>query len=232
VQSVGLVDGVEYGYAFEAITRGSTTWMLVMTFGNLEGGKVIHNTRSLPGSVDVIRSEDSGRSWHFVRSITQELGGAAINESSFAIHENGFIIAARGYDRHQWLMLADKDFKVQHKVDLAAAHPFIQSVIGRPRVFTRDGGWYLLARNFIEPGVSKGGPMRLSLFKFDPATLGVTRHVLLDNAEAANVTDGYYAMPYWRQKSGGTVLDIVTYKRLASAMPDIIRLEFPWDEVR
>ena len=41
VAPVGLVDGVEYGYAFEAISRGNTTWMLAMTFANLPGGKLI-----------------------------------------------------------------------------------------------------------------------------------------------------------------------------------------------
>ena len=40
VKRVGPVDGVEYGYAFESITKGKTTWMLVMTFSNLKGGKI------------------------------------------------------------------------------------------------------------------------------------------------------------------------------------------------
>ena len=35
VGRAGVVDGVEYGYAFEAITEGASTWMLVMTFSNL-----------------------------------------------------------------------------------------------------------------------------------------------------------------------------------------------------
>lgn len=83
VRRVGAIDGVEYGYPFDAITRGPTTWMLAMTFANLPGGKLVHQTRSQPGSVDVIRSDDNGRTWHFVRSITGELGGAPINESAF-----------------------------------------------------------------------------------------------------------------------------------------------------
>jgi hypothetical protein len=137
VERVGAVDGVEYGYAFEALTRGRTTWMLVMTFANLTGGIPVWKTASQPGSVDVIRSDDNGNSWRFVRSITRELGGAAINESSFAADGAGFIIAARGYDRHQWLLRTDGEFRVKLKTDLASAHPFIKSVIGRPGLRTR-----------------------------------------------------------------------------------------------
>lgn len=57
VQRVGLVDGVEYGYAFDAISRNRSTWMLVMTFANLPGGKLVDKYSSQPGSVDVIRSD-------------------------------------------------------------------------------------------------------------------------------------------------------------------------------
>ncbi|HRE84408.1 MAG TPA: hypothetical protein PLN52_25425, partial [Opitutaceae bacterium] len=35
VEKVGLIEGVEYGYPFEFIVEGTTTWMLVMTFSNL-----------------------------------------------------------------------------------------------------------------------------------------------------------------------------------------------------
>jgi hypothetical protein len=236
VERVAAIDGVEYGYAFEAITKTKTTWMLAMTFVNLEGGSNIKNLRPQTGSVDVIRTDDNGRTWHFVRSITQELGGEAINESSLVPCAGGYIIAVRGYSR-QWLLLTDAEFKVQRKVNLEKVYPFIKSYIGRPRVFTRDGGWYLMARNFSGPTATDSasadkGPMRLSLFKFDPATLEITRHVVLDNAEGEKVSDGYYAVPYWQQREGRTYFNVMTYKRMADRMPDIIRLEFDWDEVR
>ena len=230
VTRVGVVDGVEYGYAFEAVTRGQTTWMLVMTFTNLTGGVFSQQpSRSLAGSVDVIRSEDNGHSWRFVRSLSRELvGNVSINESSFAPHGDGFIIAARGYDARQWLAYADAKFHVTRKVNVAKTCDEITSHVGRPRVFTRDGRWYLLGRNFLAPKT----PMRLSLFRFDPETLAIQRHVILDNDEGNKVSDGYYAMPYWREQNGKTQFHVVTYKRGDGGSPKIIRLSYDWEEVR
>ncbi len=224
---MGVVDGVEYGYAFDAITRGESTWMLVMTFANLKGGKQVYQTKSQPGSVDVIRTDDNGRSWRFVRSITQELGGAPINESAFMAQGEGFIVTARGYDNRQWLLRTDGEFKLITKTELNAAYEFITSHIGRPRLFERNGSSYLLGRNWIAKGV-----MQLALFKFDPNTLAIKSHVVLDNAESQKVADGYYAQPYWRQDGDRTRFHIVTYKRAGAKSADIIRLEFDWSEVR
>ena len=227
VERVGVIDGVEYGYAFEALTRGQTTWLLVMTFTNLTGG-VYSKTlqRPVAGSVDVVRTDDNGRNWKFVRSVTSELGGASINESSFAFYKDGFILAVRGYDNRQWLIRLDAACKLIKKVNLTAKYDFIKSHVGRPRVFERDGRWYLLGRNSVDKG-----PMRLSLFRFDPETFEITRHVLLDNAEGAKVRDGYYAVPYWRKSGGKTLFNVVNYKA-ESGPPVIHLLEFDWEEVR
>jgi hypothetical protein len=224
---VGTVDGVEYGYAFDSVTKGATTWMLVMTFANLAGGTLVKDTTSQPGSVDVIRTDDNGKSWHFVCSISNELEGAPINESSIIAHGDSFIIAARGYDDGQWLLRTDRDFKLTAKANLRRDHEFIKSYIGRPRLFTRDGAFYLLGRNWID-----GGSMRLSLFRFDPDTLAVTRHFLLDNPESGEVIDGYYAQPYWRERGEATEFSVITYQRFKGHQPDIVLLSFDWDEVR
>lgn len=243
---LGLVDGVEYGYVFDAITSGQTTWLLAMTFGNLPGGKSVPD--SLPhhaGSVDVIRSVDNGKSWHLVKSLSHAFGNIAINESSFVQYKDGFLVAARGYDNRQWLSQTDGDFNLRKQVELNSIYPFIRSYIGRPRLFGQDGHFYLLGRNWTSPGsmrpygdnqqsarIAKNSPMKLSLFRVDPETLGITKHTILDNAENENVVDGYYAMPYWQNRKGHPYLNIITYKRSFNRLPDIVRLEFDWDEVK
>ena len=244
---LGLVDGIEYGYVFEAITEERTTWMLAMTFTNLPGGKEVDPQRPHAGSVDVIRTDDNGHTWRLVRNLTEEFGGISINESSFLRYGDGFIVSARGYDNRQWLIRTDGDFKLQQKVDLNASNPFIRSYVGRPRVFERDGGYYLLGRNWDKPPTIRGSvlgydqeklrqpgttPMKLSLFRFDPVTLAISKHVILDNAEEENVIDGYYAVPYWQARRGHTYFNTIIYKRPISRNPDIVRLEFDWEEVR
>jgi hypothetical protein len=245
LERVGVINGVEYGYPFEALTEGSSTWMLVMTFANLPGGKSVYKGRPAAGAVDVIRSNDNGQSWRLAGNITRELGNAPINESSFIRHGKGFLVTARGYDNRQWLAEFDGDFKLQRKIDLTAQYSFITSYIGRPRLFARDGNVYLLGRNFCEAvpsvtaptpepltGGSKKHPMRLSLFRIEPASLAITKHVLLDNAEGESVSDGYYAMPYWRERDGRTQVSVITYKRAGGRGPDILRLEYDWAELR
>jgi hypothetical protein len=243
---VGLVDGVEYGYAFEAITHGNSTWMLVMRFSNLPGGKRISaKAPEHAGSVDVIRTDDNGKHWRLVRDLSAEFGNVPINESSFVRAGEGYLVATRGYDSHQYLQLADAGFKMTKQVDLTSTYPFIRSYVGRPRIFEHDGRYYLLGRNWIQPGAMQplgnrqeaarnpaNGPMRLSLFRVDPKTLAIDQHVILDNAEGENVIDGYYAVPYWQERNGRQYLNVVTYKRAFSRTPDILRLEFDWDEVR
>ena len=228
LERVGPVDGVEYGYAFDSLAEGRTTWMLVMTFANLPGGKPAPRARAPAGSVDVIRSEDHGRTWQFVRNLSREFGDVPINESAFIRAGDGFLVTSRGYDERERLHLTDGDFRLRRQSDLTATHAFIASHVGRPRLFAREGQVYLLGRNVRE----KGRPMQLALFRLDLATLGVASYATLDNAEGANVSDGYYAMPYFRGEGADTRLHIITYKALRPQPPDLIRLSFRWDEVK
>lgn len=247
VGKLGLIDGVEYGYVFQGVTDGPTTWMLAMRFSNLPGGNVVDKRWPHAGSVDVVRTDDNGRTWHFVKNLSREFGHIPINESSFMRSGDGFIVATRGYDNRQWLQTTDRNFNLKHQVDLTATYPFIRSYVGRPRVFARDGGCYLMGRNWDKPPHNVGSvlghgqpwtrqpgttPMKLSLFRFDPVSLAITKRVILDNAEEENVIDGYYAVPYWQARQGRTYFNVITYKCVIGRNPDILRLEFDWDEVR
>ncbi len=229
VERVGVVDGVEYGYAFQAVVEQDTTWLLAMTFSNLTGGKSLYPRWPHAGSVDVLRSDDNGRSWRFVRNLSHEFGDVPINESTFIRHRDGFLVSTRGYDNQQRVHRTDASFRVLHQVDLTASHAFIAGYVGRPRLFVRDEQIYLLGRNWTPPPQV----MQLCLFRLDPDTLTVSAYAVLDNAEMESVADGYYAMPYFRQMGEDTMLNVVNYKRLAGQpAPDILRHEYRWDEVK
>lgn len=239
---VGRIDGVEYGYVFEALTEGGTTWMLAMTFANLPGGQPIRPGRRA-GSVAVLATTDHGRTWRTVVNLTERVG-EPINESTFLRHGDGFLLSCRSYETAHWLVATDGAFNVRRKVNLVAEHDFIGAAIGRPRLFTRDGGHYLLGRNRLKPaappvvspayhGTAAPEPRQmLSLFRFDPATLALEKHVVLDNAENQRVADAYYATPFWHRREGRTFLNVITYKMLTGRRPDIVRLEYDWAEVR
>ncbi|MBL9214476.1 MAG: hypothetical protein JNG83_03270 [Opitutaceae bacterium] len=240
---VGPVDGIEYGYPFEFVVEGTTTWMLVMTFANLQGGYSVHPPRPQAGAVDILRSEDSGRSWRFVRNLSREFGNIPINESSFVRYADGFLVVTRGYDNRARLHLTDNEFKVRKQADLTETYDFIEGYVGRPRVFMRDGQYYLIGRNWTvstaaAASVPKDGvpnfpaAMKLCLFRLDPAALAVTAYAVLDNADGGNVTDAYYPVPYFREAGGRTYLRVVDYKGMNRRPPQIVEFEYLWDEVK
>lgn len=228
-ETIPPVGGVLYGYPFDFISEGATTWQLIMAFGyHQPGGR---------WSVDVIRSRDAGRSWGFVRNLAEEFGGLKINESGFARHADGFLVATRGYDRMARLHRTDDEFRVRHQVDLTGRHPLINDLVGRPRVWVRDGQGYLLGRNWTRP--TRGGgretaanPMQLCLIRFDPETLAVGAVTILDNADHQRVTDGYYAVVTYTGEGAATTLHVFTYKGLEGRPPDIVRHDFRWADVK
>jgi len=218
---VGEIDGVEYGYLFQGINLGSTTYALVMTFDYFAGGR---------RSVDVIASDDSGNSWRFVKNLTEELGGIQINESSLVPHEEGFLIATRGYDNVVRLHRTDGQFERIADTILTNDYEFINSLVGRPRLFERDSRYYLMGRNWTK--MRSNNPMQLCLFRLDPAELSVRSYAILDNEIDEDVTDGYYSSPQWLERDGNTIFSVITYKGLEGSDPDIVRLEYRWNEVR
>jgi hypothetical protein len=215
------VDGVTYGYPFDFVSEGPVTWQLSMTFGYLPGGR---------WSVDALRSDDSGRTWRFVRNLSAEFGDLRLNESGLTRHGDGFIVATRGYDSKQRLHRTDREFRALRSATITGTYPFINSHIGRPRVWVRDGHGYLLGRNRTSPAAS--APMQLALIRFDPASLAVTGCAILDNAANERVTDGYYAVPAYAERDGRTLLHVFTYKGLNGQPPDLIRLDYLWDDVK
>ncbi len=222
-----LVDGVRYGYPFDFIHEGKTTWQLIMKFGYMQGGR---------WGVDVLRSDDAGRTWNFVRDLTEEFGGVLANESGFVRHGDGFLVTTRGYDRIERLHRTDCQFRVQRQIELTGKYPFIHSYVGRPRLFVRDGHGYLLGRNWTRPTLAAKGdaasPMQLCLIRFDLATLVPDACVILDNAENKNVTDGYYAVPEFSGEGADTRLHVITYKGLGGEPPAILRLDYRWSDVK
>jgi hypothetical protein len=227
---LGPVNGLIYGYPLDFISEGRTTWQLIMAFGyHQPGGR---------WSVDAIRSEDSGKSWEFVCNLTEEFGGIRGNESGFVRHADGFIVTTRGYDRMERLHRTDRNFRVQHQVDLTGKYTFMNSHIGRPRLFIREGHGYLQGRNYTKPtgpSAMRGATaseMQLCMFRFDPQTLALTSCVVLDNAEQSKVTDGYYAVTTFSGAGDETKLHVFTYKGVNQSPPEILRLDFRWSEVK
>lgn len=214
------VNGVLYGYPLDFITEERTTWQLIMAFGyHQPGGR---------WSVDALRSDDSGQSWRFVRNLTEEFGGIHGNESGFVRHGDGFLVTTRGYDRIERLHRVDREFRVRHQVELTGRYPFLNSYIGRPRLFVRDGQVYLIGRNLTRAD----GPMQLCLFRIDPETLAVLSCVILDNAEQKPVTDGYYAVPVFSGEGDAARLHVITYKAVNKQSPDILRFDYRWADVK
>ena len=186
-----MIDGVEYGYAFEAITEGKTTWMLVMTFASLPGGRSVSPDRPKAGWVSVIRSDDHGRTWRFIKNLNSTFR-APLNESSFIRYQDGFLVACRSYENAQPVVVTDADFNVRRQVDLVAQYDFVAKGMGRPRVFEKDGRVYIIARTTPKPRSAAPAPgreatvtaaaverMRLSLMRLNPQTLQIEKHVVL-----------------------------------------------------
>jgi len=213
LERVGIIDGIEYGYLFDSVTVGKRLYALIMTFEYLAGGR---------RSVDALYTDDNGTTWHFVRNLSQEFGDIRINESSLIPYGKGFIVATRGYDNMQRLHQVDLNFKLIQETNITEKTASIDSYIGRPRLFTYKGAYFLTGRNSRGRGI----PMELALIRFDPKSLAVEKHYVLDNVEQGKITDGYYPSPMLVDSGNRTLLNIFDYRALLRNPPDIIRLQF------
>ncbi|HAH44703.1 MAG TPA: exo-alpha-sialidase [Planctomycetaceae bacterium] len=230
MQKLGPVGGVEYGYIFESAVVGDTVYMLAMDFPELTARKSAFDEQGkrIYGQVSVIASDDNGQNWKHVRNLSREFGDLNLNESSIIVDGKEFLIATRGYDNKIRLHRVDQDFRLIKQRDLTDACETIGTHIGRPRLFMRDGCLYLLGRN------SRGGPMELALFRINSDTFDVERHVVLDPEPGVTIKDGYYAVPYFQQRNDQTLFNVITYRMSPEKQkhPELVRLEFLWNEVR
>ncbi len=231
MKKMGPVDGVEYGYIFEGIVSRDRVFMLAMSFPELTERKSALDDagKRVFGEVSVLASADNGESWKHVRNLSQEFGGIPINESSLTECGDGYLVATRGYDGKARLHLVDKDFRLVKERDITSENAAIRGVVGRPRLFWRDECLYLLGRNHSANRPS----MELALFRVHPGSLAVERYVLLDPDEGVRVGDSYYAVPYFQGTGDAAMLNVITYRtQPGRPRPDIVRLEFPWSQVR
>lgn len=218
MQKMGPVDGIEYGYAFEDVIVGSRVYMLVMTFPELVGK--IGEDGWKYGKVHVIMSDDNGETWKRIRNLSEEFGNIDINESSFERIGDQFLVTTRGYDGQERMHLTNDEFKLIKQVNLTEEYTCVNKVIGRPRLFERDGAIYLLGRDYTEP-------YSLILYKVEPEKLQLQTYAVLDQRPE----DAYYAEAFFVEKNGKTFFDVITYVKAISSLPDIVRLEFLWDDI-
>ncbi len=216
-----LINGVEYGYPFDFIVEGKTVYMLAMSFGYRPGET---------WSVAVLRSTDGAKTWNFVKNISKELGGAAINESAFVRTEGGFLVVTRGYpEQETQISRFDHDFNLVATKNLTGTGE-LERLIGWPRVFRKDDSIYILGRIFV-PGKAH---FQLGLVRVHETSLSIEQIALLDNEDGnLPVKDGYYAGHYWTERDGATWFNAVTYRSLKNEdYPDIIGVSFPWNEIK
>lgn len=210
-----MVDGYQYGYAFDHYTDGGTVYVLVMAFPDLGApGREVH----------VIKTDDNGASWQFVANLTENLG-LLFNESALERYGDGFLVAARADSGAQAVLFrTDADFQKLGERNLTASYPNIPT-IGRPRLIADSGQYYLL-------GLSRPpGESILKLHHLDPETLHVDASIQL--AHTPITTDSYYSENYTQVSDGVRYLNVVVQEWLdPSGHPNIVRHEFRWDELR
>jgi hypothetical protein len=211
---VGLIDGIEYGYAFDDYIEGNTVYVLWMTFPELKGsgGK---------RSVHVLKSTDNGKSWTDVKDLTATFG-KAFNECTLEKYHNKFLIVGR-LDEKSLAMIfeTDNNFNLIKQLSLSSVYSCIGS-IGRPKLFIRDGSYYFISRN--------NG--YLFFYRINPKTLEIEKYAKLYKKPGRSSGDAHYAEPYFQQRDDKTYLNVIDYFPVTGPLPEIVRFEYKWADFR
>ncbi len=208
--------GIEYGYTFDDAVIGDRIYMLAMTFPEFD------NQLASPGrSVHMIYSDDNGETWIHLKNLNEEFG-YAFNESTFEPYEDGFVVFTRGDAQSTRIYVTDINMNVE-KSRILSGNVDCINASGRPKLFIKDGEYYVLMRGY--PSNTSG--MKLVLHKFDMETLLPVNCIILDSTNG----DGFYAEPYFKTKNGMEYFNAITYCAVDSSKPDVIRLEYAWEEL-
>ncbi|MCT1526045.1 hypothetical protein [Sphingobacterium hotanense] len=225
-----LANGREFSYPFDIIYEGSKIYMLAMSFGYRPGNS---------WSVSVLESHDEGQSWNLKADLTKILGNGAFNESSFLKDGKDFVVVLRGYgNQATTLARFDNNFTLLKKVELTGENKLLPNYIGWPRIFQKENNLYIIGRIWNKSAIpSKKYEMQnssLGLLRINKKSFDVENISLLDNPQVESVLkDGYYAGFYWQPKLNESFFNVITYRAFSGAeAPDIIRLEYKWNEVK
>lgn len=211
--------GIEYGYVYDSQILGDDIYMLALTFPELENrgtGRFVH----------AIKSSDNGVTWKHVKNLKDAFGYSCDDECGFAAYDGGFLVVCRGRDRITRAFAVDADFNLIRKRNLTNDFPCIEHLC-RPSLFREEGQYYLIGRN-----VQKNNRMDLMLYRFDAAALEPVTQVQLMACDKGAVIDGFYAEAYLQQQNGEKYLNVITYSGEYSDHPDILRLEYRWEEIK
>ncbi len=231
---VGVIDGVEYGYAMDTVVKGSQVWMLVMAFPYQTGARY--------REVHLITSKDNGESWERCANL-RELFGFPFNECALLEYGDGFLVFTRGetdrrdrkssqddFDSGQHLVVLDGSYHVLRKRDYRATTDFF-SLTGRPRLYWLDGELCLFTRQWNEDPDRR--MMSCDMFRLDPASLEVLSRVRLDEPRFPG-QDGHYPVVYTQDG----LLHVITYvtcprdaRETFEQKCDLVQLSFRMDEV-
>lgn len=218
-------EGVQYGSTYDDLIVGNTAYVLAFTHET--AGLELGGTAQRGTDVPIIKTDDNGHSWTYVTSLT-DLAGVSINESSFIELSNGdFFFICRGYDESTIAIRTDSNFNLIKKTVVSADYYSI-GYIGRPKLFEKDGEYYLVCRN-----VRKDANEELALYRFDVENLVPETYVVIEEPmTSSRAGNGHYSEPYFITKDGVEYVNFINYTNAYTGDPDLVRYELIWDEIK